>query len=197
MRKDDFLEIVRSKKTVLTTNDLALLWSTTNSDFIKKKTYRYVKSGKLYPLRRGIYAKDAAYDKFELASRIYTPAYISFETVLAIHGIIFQYYSQIFVASYLSRAISADSQIFEYRKLKNSLLITPAGIEIKDNYFIASPERALLDVLYLNKEYYFDNLASIHWNKVLKILPIYDGNQRIALWVKKQHKDSLGKRNEK
>jgi predicted transcriptional regulator of viral defense system len=197
MRKDDFLEIVRSKKTVLTTNDLALLWSTTNSDFIKKKTYRYVKSGKLYPLRRGIYAKDAAYDKFELASRIYTPAYISFETVLAIHGITFQYYDQIFAASYLSRAISVDSQSYEYRKLKYNLLINTTGIDIKENYFIASPERALLDVLYLNKEYYFDNLSSVRWDKILEILPIYGGNKRMADWIKTHSTERKGETIEK
>lgn len=193
MRKDNYLEIIRSKKTVFTTNDLALLWTTTHGDFIKKKTYRYVKSGKLYSVRRGIYAKDVNYDKFELASRIYTPAYLSFETVLAIHGITFQYYSQIFVASYLSRAISVDSQIYEYRKLKYNLLINTTGIDIKDNYFIASPERALLDVLYLNKEYFFDNLSSVHWGKVLEILPIYGGNQRMAQWVEKNSKERIGK----
>jgi len=189
---DSYLEIIRSKKTVFTTNDLALLWTATESDYIKKKTYRYVKSGKLYPLRRGIYALDANYDKFELASRIYTPAYLSFETVLAIHGITFQYYSQIFVASYLSRAIGVDSQIYEYRKLKYNLLINTTGIDIRDNYFIASPERALLDVLYLNKEYYFDNLSSVHWDKVLEILPIYGENKGMALWVNKHSRERIG-----
>jgi hypothetical protein len=39
--------------------------------------------------------------------------------------------------------------------------------------------------VYLNKEYYFDNLSSINWNKVDEILPIYGGNKRMQAKVKK------------
>jgi len=39
--------------------------------------------------RRGIYAKDKNYDRLELANRIYTPSYISLETVLSREGIVF------------------------------------------------------------------------------------------------------------
>jgi hypothetical protein len=38
---------------------------------------------------RGIYAKDKDYDKVELAGRIFTPGYVSFETVLVRSGINF------------------------------------------------------------------------------------------------------------
>jgi len=41
-------------------------------------------------LRRGLYAKDNSYDKNELATKIYIPSYISFETVLRNAGAIFQ-----------------------------------------------------------------------------------------------------------
>ncbi len=189
--ENDLLVLMRSQKTVFTINDLALLWNTTKSSFIWKKVYRYTKSGKLFSLRRGIYAKDRNYDKFELAVRIYTPAYISFETVLAKAGVIFQYYSQIFVASYLSRKLTIDNQKYEFRKVKNSILTNPTGIEIKDNYYIASPERAFLDVLYLNKEYYFDNLSSLNWDNVKEILPIYGGNKRMELKVKKYEEENV------
>jgi len=189
--ENDLLVLMRSQKTVFTINDLALLWNTTKSSFIWKKVYRYTKSGKLFSLRRGIYAKDRNYDKFELAVRIYPPAYISFETVLAKAGVIFQYYSQIFVASYLSRKLTIDNQKYEFRKVKNSILTNPTGIEIKDNYYIASPERAFLDVLYLNKEYYFDNLSSLNWDNVKEILPIYGGNKRMELKVKKYEEENV------
>ncbi len=181
----DLLVLMRSKKTVFTVNDLALLWNTTKAEFIKKKIYRYVKSGRLFSLRRGIYAKDKNYDRLELAGRIYTPSYISLETVLAQAGIIFQYYSQIFVISYLSRELEIDDQKYEFRKLKYTLLTNSAGIEIKNNCFVASPERAFLDTLYLRKDYYFDNLDNLNWDKVEAILPIYGGNKRMKLKVKK------------
>ena len=191
MKNNNLLELMKSKKTVFTINDVALLWNTTNIDLIRKKIYRYFKSGKIYSIRRGIYAKDKNYDKFELAGRIYTPAYISFETVLAQAGIIFQYYGQIFIASYLSRELTIDEQRYEFRKLKNSILTNLMGIEVKDNYYIASPERALLDVIYLNKEYYFDNLTNINWDKVVEILPVYGGNKRMESKVKKLKNELL------
>jgi predicted transcriptional regulator of viral defense system len=191
MKNNNLLELMRSEKTIFTINDVALIWNITNVDFIRKKIYRYLKSGKIYSLRRGIYAKYKNYDKFELANRIYTPSYISFETVLAQAGIIFQYYSQIFIASYLSRELTIDNQRYEFRKLKNSILTNSSGIEVKDNYYIASPERAFLDVVYLNKEYYFDNLSNINWDKVVEILPIYGSNKRMESKVKKYKKESL------
>ena len=191
MKNNNLLELMRSKKTIFTINDVALIWNITNVDFIRKKIYRYLKSGKIYSLRRGIYSKYKNYDKFELANKIYTPSYISLETVLAQAGIIFQYYSQIFIASYLCRELTIDNQRYEFRKVKNSILTNSIGIEVKDNYYIASPERAFLDVVYLNKEYYFDNLANINWDKVLEILPIYSGNKRMESKVKKYRKESL------
>ena len=54
-----------------------------------------------------------------------------------------------------------------------------------ETYVIASKERAFLDMLYLYKEYHFDNLESINWEKVAEILPIYGGNKRMAAKLKK------------
>jgi len=184
MRKDYILKLIRSKNTVFTTNDICLLWGESNASFVKKKIYRYLKAGKIYSIRRGIYAKDRDYNKYELATKIYTPSYISFETVLAKAGVIFQLYGQIFVASYLTREIIADGQNYSFKRIKESILINKIGIDIENNYYIASPERAFLDVIYLNKDYHFDNLINIDWDKVYEILPIYGGNKRMGKKVK-------------
>ena len=72
-----------------------------------------------------------------------------------------------------------------FKKIKNSVLTNKTGIEIKDGYFIASPERAFLDVIYLNKDYHFDNLSGLDWNKIFDILPIYGNNKRIRAAVLK------------
>jgi len=47
------------------------------------------------------------------------------------------------------------------------------GIAQKENYFIATRERAFLDALYLYKNYYFDNLDVLDEKKVFEILKIY------------------------
>jgi len=187
MRKANILDIYRSDKTVFTFKELSLILGVTNKDYLKKTIYRYVKAGKLYPLRRGIYAKDKKYNKLELATKIYTPSYVSFETVLAKVGIVFQYYSQIFIASYLTREITVDNQIYSYKKIKDAILTNSVGIENKENYSIASPERAFLDSLYLYKDYHFDNLSPLDWKKVYKILPIYGGNKRMEKRIEQYH----------
>jgi len=188
MQESYILSLYRFRNTVFTPKDLALIWKDSNPKEIKRRIYRYVKAGKLYRIRRGFYAKDKNYDRLELATKIYTPSYISFETVLAKAGIVFQYYGQIFVASYLSREITADNQAYVYRKMKDPILTNNAGIEIKNNYSIASPERAFLDTLYLYKEYHFDNLSPLNWEKVFDILPIYQ-NKKMEERVQKYFKN--------
>ena len=193
MRKLNILAIYRSNKTVFTFKDLSLILSETNRDYLKKMIYRYVKAGKLYPLRRGIYAKDRNYNKLELATKIYTPSYVSFETVLTKAGVIFQYYSKILVASYLSREIVVDNQTYSYKKVKDAILTNQAGIENKENYSVASPERAFLDILYLYKDYHFDNLSSLDWKKVYKILSNYGGDKSMKDKVKRYYEAAKNK----
>lgn len=184
MKRDYLLELMRAKNSVFTTNEVALLWGETDVQFIRKKLYRYLKAGKLYSLRRGVYTKAKEYNPLELAAKIFTPAYISFETVLARAGVIFQFYGQIFVASYLTREITVDGQAYAFRKIRSTILTNRKGVEIKDAYCIASAERAFLDILYLHKDYYFDNLRNLDWDKVSTILPIYGGNKRMARLVR-------------
>lgn len=191
MEKDYLLDLIRSKNTIFTSKDVFLLWEETDVNFVRKKLYRYVKTGKLYSVRKGVYAKDKNYEKNELATKIFTPSYVSFETVLTKAGIVFQFYGQIFVASYLTRELIIDNQTYVFKKIKDTILTNQTGIEIRENYFIASPERAFLDVVYLNKEYHFDNLAGINWDKVDEILPIYGGNKRMEAKVKKYREAAL------
>ncbi|MBU4511565.1 hypothetical protein KJ830_11045 [bacterium] len=188
MKKGDYIStILRSDKTVFSFKDIVLLWGDSGNAARVRVNY-YIKNGNLYHIRQGIYAKDRNYNKLELAVKIYTPSYISFETVLARAGVIFQLYSQIFVASYLTREIIADGGNYSYRKIKDLILINNAGIEHKENYSIAIPERAFLDVVYLNKDYHFDNLSELNWDKVFEILPIY-ANKRMEKKVKKYYEN--------
>lgn len=163
------------------------MWDGLAVDTARKRVNYYVQTGNLYSIRRGIYAKDKNYDRFELATKIFTPAYISFETVLGIAGITFQYYSQIFVASYQTKEIIADKQKFVFKTLKGPLLTNTSGIENRETYAIATPERAFLDVIYLSKDYHFDNLSTVNWDKVDEILPVYGKNNTMHERVDKYH----------
>lgn len=182
--KGEYLDILlRSAKTVFSTKDVALLWGEEKESTISGRLNKYVKSGKLIRIRRGIYAKDNNYDRFELATRICTPSYISFETVLTREGINFQYYGNIFVASYITREINISGQTISFVRMKNYVLSNTLGIENKKGYSVASKERAFLDRIYASKNYHFDNLDALDWDKVFEILPIYQ-NKRIEKRVK-------------
>jgi len=187
MGKDYISTLLRSNNTIFTFKELSLIWNETDIQLIKKRVYRYTRMGKLYPIRKGIYAKDKNYDRLELANKIFTPAYISLETVLSREGVVFQHYDRIFIVSYLSREISCDGQTYVFRRLKDVILMNSSGVVKKDNYTIASKERAFLDTIYLNKSYYFDNLSSIDWDKCFEILPIYE-NKAMAQRLNSYHK---------
>ena len=181
--------ILRSNKTVFTTEDIALLWHESLSPKTLVRINYYVKQGELIPLRRGIYAKNENYNKLELATRIITPAYVSFETILAREGVIFQFYMPIFVASYTTRQLLVDKQVYTYRKIKQEILLNPLGVEHTNDTSSAVLERALLDTLYVGALSYFDNLRSINWELLFSILPIYT-NRQLEKKVEKLNKDS-------
>jgi predicted transcriptional regulator of viral defense system len=184
--KGEFLEVLlRSQKTVFSTKDASLLWNEKDDKIISNRLKKYVKSGKLVRLRRGLYAKSRDYNKNELATKIFTPSYISFETVLGSAGVTFQYYSQIFLASYKTLEIEIDNQKYSFKRIKENILTSNLGINSMGGYSIATIERAFLDVIYFNKQYYFDNLRSINWEKVNQLLPIYGGNKRMETTIKR------------
>jgi hypothetical protein len=177
MTKGFLKDILRLNKTVFSFNELALLWPQASPKTIKSRIHYYVQQGDVYHIRKGLYAKDNKYDSYELATQIFIPCYISFETVLLSAGVLFQYYSQIFVATYQSKSIECDGHTFVFKRIKNTLLLNTAGVQIKEKYSIATPERAFLDIIYLNNDYHLDNPSALDWKKVYEILPIYNNKR--------------------
>ena len=155
------LEIFKTKQSVFNLNDLGKILKEKDYNNLKSKISYYVKKWYLQRIRRWIFVKDD-FDVFELACKIYSPSYISFETVLQKEWVIYQYFDTIFVASYLSRSLEINYKWKKikivYRKLKDEILYDETGIIKKDFYSIASKDRAIKDMKYLKKDFYFDNL---------------------------------------
>lgn len=173
---DLILVIYQDIRTVFRLNDIAMLLGETNFQSLNKKLNYHVRTGKLQNPRKGIYAKPD-YNREELACTLYTPSYISLEYVLQRVGIVFQFDSTISVNSYLSRSIEVENQPLQYRKIKGELLVNTIGIlRQKNQVNIATPERAFLDLLYLNGNTHFDNLNPLNKELVYKILPIYQSS---------------------
>ncbi|TSC95406.1 MAG: hypothetical protein Athens101410_585 [Parcubacteria group bacterium Athens1014_10] len=184
---NSLLKLYTSPKTILTTKDIAFLWQEKDKNNLKSKISYYVKRGNLHRLRRGIFCKDKEFNPKELATSIYIPAYISYETALREEGVIFQQHNALFVASYLSRELKCGKYKLIFRKLKGEVLVNNQGIINKDGYSQASKERAFLDMIYLFKDYHFDNLRSIDWSKCGQLAKIYK-NKQLEIRLKKYYK---------
>ncbi len=186
MTRDLILELYSRPQTVFQIEEIAQIFSEISPGNLRRRLHYFVKTGKLKNLRRGIYAKNT-YEPLELANKIYTPSYISFETVFLKEGMVFQYYETIFVASYLSRDLTVDGHKISYRQIGEPALSNKSGIEEKGGYFIASPERAFLDGVFLYKDYYFDNLSGLNWKGVFELAPIYN-SKALANRVREYYK---------
>ena len=169
-------------RSVFRLKDVAMLMGETSFNSLNMKLNYYVRTGRLLNPRKGLYCKPN-YNPQELACRIFSPSYISLEYVLQRSGVVFQYDSRITMLSYLSREVAIDNHTFSFRKIKNDLLVSLQGIEQQGNITtIATPERAFLDILYLNGAMYFDNLHPLNRDIIGQILPSYNSkalNQRV------------------
>jgi predicted transcriptional regulator of viral defense system len=160
------------------------------SDYQDKKLHSAIKyaigHGDLNRITRGIYSFDRHYSRYEMANKYMSPSYISFYTELATAGIVFQPYSDIYLASRRSQTVDIDDQKYIYRKLKDTILLNQLGIRIDNGVSWASPERAVCDKIYLDGEEYFDNLRMINWDFMKKLNhEVYENNKLINLFIDK------------
>lgn len=173
IKNNIILSIFKDVKTVFRLRDIALLVGEKDFESLNKKLNYYVRTGKLLNPRKGIYAKPN-YSSEELACLLYTPSYISLEYVLQKTGVLFQFDSRITSISYLSRSVDIEDKTFIYRKIKGEIIANTQGISRQMNQVnMATGERAFLDLLYLDKNYYFDNLNPLNKGKVFELLPFY------------------------
>ena len=125
-------------------------------DFDRNNLSRWTKKGYLIRLRQGYFAFSEYKKKpdyfFYFANRIYRPSYVSLHTALAFYGMIPEAVVQITsVTSLKTASFRNDFGEYSYYNVKESLMF---GYELKpmpDNRILqfASPEKALLDLLYL------------------------------------------------
>lgn len=125
-------------------------------NFNRNNITRWVKKGYLVRLRQGYYAfpeyKEKRDYSFYFANRIYKPSYISLHTALSFYGIIPEAVVQITsVTSLKTDSFTNDFGDYSYKSVKDNLIF---GYELKpmtDNRTMqfATPEKALLDLLYL------------------------------------------------
>lgn len=169
--------LLKSGKTVFSNDDLRLYWQINDDNYLKTKIYRLVKKGALIRLVNGIYALDRSYNPLELANKLVVPSYVSLRTVLAQVGAVFQYDSAVYSVSTSNRDLEIDGRHYVYFHLKGSALLANEGVRFAESVTIASPERALLDLLYLEKEATVDSITPFDWNVCQTLVPLYQNKQ--------------------
>lgn len=168
-----FIKLSQSNNTVFSFNDLAYYFGVDKNKLISKVTY-YVKKWYLYKIRRGLYSIDKNYDILELATKIQKWSYISLQTALKIYSINFQYSSDIYVIWYKNEEIIVDWKKIIFKVIKKVVRENFEWIESEKVYMIASKYRAILDTLYLYKDFFFDSLDDIDWSILEELMKIYN-----------------------
>lgn len=172
MSNDILLTLYQRPEMVFSAVQIGLLFPELTNSQIRQRMFRYVQAGKILNPRKGFYAKPN-FTTEELACLVYKPTYISLEYVLQRAGVIFQYDSAITMVSYRTRAMELHGAQVVYRQIKGEVLACTKGITNTGNINIATPERALLDMLYLFPNYYFDHVGKLNRELIDELLPIY------------------------
>ena len=134
-----------------------LLWE---KDFDRNNLTRWCRKGRLVKLRNQYYAFPECLSLPDfvryVANRIYSPSYISLHSALSFYGMIPEEVVQVTSVTTLKTArFQNDFGTFHYQNVKTPLYF---GYEIKTppsgrGLLVATPEKALLDLLYLNPYY--------------------------------------------
>lgn len=140
-------EVTSHNLSVFRMNDLRKLFP--DDANIRVSVKRMVDGGMLIPVAKGIYTlKSELLDVEKLATRLYYPSYISFESALAKYGIINQgMYGLTLATTRHSKKLTLAGVECEYCRLKESLF---TGYMLVQGTYLASPQKACLDLLYLH-----------------------------------------------
>ena len=135
---------------------------------------RYVKAGALIRPKRDLYVSAEQWeyltpeDKFQLANLIQTPSYISLLTALSYYEISTQIQREFIesVAIKRTKQVEVKGTVFNYTKIKKGLYFGFARVR---DFFIAEPEKALLDAFYLTSlNKYTLDIEALDFNKIDK-----------------------------
>src|SRR4030043_1011398 len=108
---------------------------------------RWVAGGIIERVAQGIYLPMGSVISVEnVASQLYIPNYLSFESALAKHGILNLIpYTLTFASTRKTKNYTLQNKEIEFRQISPKLFF---GFEMKNGIYIASPEKALLDEVY-------------------------------------------------
>jgi predicted transcriptional regulator of viral defense system len=134
-----------------------LLAGAADPRLISMQLSRWKKAGKLCQLRRGLYTLAPPFQKiqphpFLLANRLVPASYVSLQSALAYYGMIPEH-TPVTTSVTTGRPGRRDTPlgVFDFIHLQASLFAGFDFIDVSDSQqaFVASPEKALLDLVYI------------------------------------------------
>ncbi len=145
---------------------------------------RYIKKGFILKLKRGLYILMEKFlnltneEKFVIANILEVPSYISLTTALSFYGLTTQVQQNYFesISVYRTKEVVINSVTFRYSKINKKSYF---GFIKNNNFFIATPEKALVDALYLKvRGKYNIDLSAVDIKKfdkkeIKKIISVY------------------------
>lgn len=133
-----------------------LLAGNINPKIVRLQLTRWVNSRRIYQLRRGLYSIAPPYQKiqphpFLVANHLQRSSYVSLQSALAFYGLIPENVNiTVSVTTGRPERLETPLGIFEFRHIKSNLLFGYQMIDLGgQNALVATPEKALLDLLYL------------------------------------------------
>ena len=148
MNNIKFLQkLTETNQPYFTTTDLGKILDVSQQS-LSVTLNRLVKDGVLIRLKRGVYQPVFQDRKLEkVANELYYPSYLSFESALSKYGILSQTpYVLTFATSKPSKRLNLGNKEIEYRQLKEEYFF---GYVLDDGVYVAEPEKAILDQLYM------------------------------------------------
>lgn len=167
-----FAALARMGEVVFHARDLAVIWGIVNTNTLHTTLSRYARAGLLFRLQNGLYSikPSRELDPFLVGIKvIHGFCYVSTETVLSRAGLIQQQLSHITLVSTVSKRFVLAGRAFRSRRMAEIYLLNEEGIERVGSIYIASPARAIADMLYFDPHYHFDASAHIDWDEVKRI----------------------------
>jgi predicted transcriptional regulator of viral defense system len=147
MAKNNISKLLSTDTPFFTLSSLQAIFNITRES-ARTAAYRLVERGILIRLRRDLYTLvNRKYSLFSLANALYQPSVISLETALNYWGLIVQVPQIIFSVALKSYRYELDNTEFTYRCIEPSLF--RFGQIKEEDFYIAQPEKAFLDTLYM------------------------------------------------
>src|SRR3989338_1703681 len=167
-----FAALARMGEVVFHARDAAAIWGITNANTLHTILSRYARAGLLFRLQNGLYSikPPRELDPLLIGSKaLHGACYVSTETVLSRAGIIQQNVPHVTLVGSVSRQFTLAGHSYRVRRLSDAYVFNEAGIAREGNVLVASPARAIADMLYFNPRYHFDASAHIDWNAVSRL----------------------------